>query len=120
MTCWPRLLQSALLALNDLADGLKQEYVRLRMRCGFKEELICGSRMARVHAEGQAGHGVSFWLYNLPSNLFVLDERQMLAIAFLEQTSGPQMISSAFQWCMDIGLGLASSRNPSLCSFYNL
>lgn len=36
LTCWPRLLQPALLALNDLADGLKHKYGRLRMRCGFK------------------------------------------------------------------------------------
>lgn len=35
--------------------------------------------MARVHA-GQAGHDVPFWLYNLPSNLFMLNERQMLTI----------------------------------------
>lgn len=76
--------------------------------------------MACVHAECQAGHDVPFWLYNLPSNLFMPNERQMLAIVFLDQNSGPQTISSAFQWCMDVGLGPASSRNPSLCSLYNL
>lgn len=46
--------------------------------------------MARVHAECQAGHDVPFWLYNLPSNLFMLNERQMLTMAFLEQNSGPK------------------------------
>lgn len=39
--------------------------------------------MARVHAEGQPGHSVPFWLHNLPSNLFMLNERQMLTIVFL-------------------------------------
>ena len=41
-------------------------------------------------SEGQAGHDIPFWLYNLPFNLFMLNERQMLAIAFLDQNSGPK------------------------------
>ena len=31
-----------------------------------------------------------FWLYNLPSNLFVPNERQMLTTVFLDQNSGPK------------------------------
>lgn len=43
--------------------------------------------MALVHA-GQADHNVPFWLYNLPSNLFMLNERQMITIVFLDQNLG--------------------------------
>lgn len=43
--------------------------------------------MARVHA-GQADHSVPFWLYNLPSNLFKLNERQTITVVFLEQNLG--------------------------------
>lgn len=43
--------------------------------------------MARVHA-GQADHSVPFWLYNLPSNLFKLNERQTITVVFLDQNLG--------------------------------
>lgn len=54
--------------------------------------------MAGAHA-GQAGHDVPAWLYNLPSNLSVLNERQMLPIAFLDH-----VISSAFHGAWTQGL----------------
>lgn len=46
--------------------------------------------MAHVHAEGQAGHGIIFWFYNLPSNLLMLNGRQRLTIVFLDQNLGPK------------------------------
>lgn len=46
--------------------------------------------MAHAHAEGQAGHGIIFWFYNLPSNLLMLNERQRLTIVFLDQNLCPK------------------------------
>lgn len=76
-----KALQSALLPLSSLSNGLK--YVWLRMLCGFKEELIQGSWMTRAHPGGQTGHDVPFCLHNPMPDLVMLNERHMLAIVFL-------------------------------------
>lgn len=76
-----KALQSALLPLNNLANGLKYEW--LRMHCGFKEELIQGSWITGAQPGGQTGHDVPFCLHNPWPDLVMLNERQMLAIVFL-------------------------------------
>lgn len=73
--------------------------------------------MVHVHA-GQAVHGVPFWLYNLPSNLFMLSERLMITVVFWIKTWAS---SDFFSFTVVHGhRALLSKQQESLPLLYNI
>lgn len=72
--------------------------------------------MAHVHA-GQADHGVPFWLYNLPSNLFMLNEGQTITVVFLDQNLGLKCFLQLSSGAWTQGLAQKTAGTPPSAPF---
>lgn len=79
--------------------------------------------MAHVHA-GQADHSVLFWLYNLPSNLFMLHEGQTITVVLLDQNLGLKcflhLSSGAWTWGLAQQAAGISPSAPFITSDINI